>query len=87
MKTGYWRILLLVTGGMLVAGVLPCRAVEPKPQAQEEEIGWIEDEPMPEGVRPPTAEHKAAVVRACVERNWRYCARLHIELFGNTRGT
>jgi 7-carboxy-7-deazaguanine synthase len=51
--------------------------------------GWRPEDVllMPEGVRPPTAEHKAAVVRACVERNWRYCARLHIDLFGNTRGT
>jgi 7-carboxy-7-deazaguanine synthase len=51
--------------------------------------GWRPDDIllMPEGVRPPTAEHKAAVVAACVARGWRYCARLHIDLFGNKRGT
>jgi 7-carboxy-7-deazaguanine synthase len=42
---------------------------------------------MPEGTTPPTAERKAWVVNACTERGWRYCHRLHIELFGNTRGT
>lgn len=42
---------------------------------------------MPEGVQMPDPEHKAAVVQACLARNWRYCPRLHIELFGNRRGT
>lgn len=42
---------------------------------------------MPEGVTPPSQEHKQFVVQACLERGWRYCGRLHIELFGNTRGT
>ncbi len=42
---------------------------------------------MPEGTAPPTPAHKAWVARACMERGWRYCARLHIELYGNTRGT
>lgn len=42
---------------------------------------------MPEGVAAPTPERKAWVVRACTERGWRYCHRLHIELFGNKRGT
>ena len=28
-----------------------------------------------------------AVVEWCKERGWRYCARLHIDLFGNKRGT
>lgn len=42
---------------------------------------------MPEGVTLPTAECKGWMVRECVARNWRYCPRLHIELFGNTRGT
>jgi 7-carboxy-7-deazaguanine synthase len=27
------------------------------------------------------------VVEWCKARGWRYCARLHIELFGNKRGT
>lgn len=51
--------------------------------------GWTNDDIllMPEGVTPPTPQAKAMLVRACLERNWRYCPRLHIELFGNTRGT
>lgn len=43
---------------------------------------------MPEGV---TAEALAARMRwieaACAARGWTPCRRLHIELFGNTRGT
>lgn len=42
---------------------------------------------MPEGVKPPAAETKAFVVHECIRRGWRYCPRLHIELFGNKRGT
>lgn len=42
---------------------------------------------MPEGVAPPSHEQRAWVAAACIERGWRYCARLHIELYGNTRGT
>ncbi|MCW5766724.1 MAG: 7-carboxy-7-deazaguanine synthase QueE [Phycisphaeraceae bacterium] len=42
---------------------------------------------MPEGVTEPAPEHRAGVVRICVERGWRYCPRLHIALFGNRRGT
>lgn len=42
---------------------------------------------MPEGTTIPSREHAAWVARACVERSWRYCARLHIHLYGNTRGT
>lgn len=42
---------------------------------------------MPEGVVVPEAERSAWIVRACVERGWRYCPRLHIQLFGNKRGT
>jgi len=42
---------------------------------------------MPEGIAPPTAAHKRWVVDACMQRGWRYCPRLHIELFGNIRGT
>jgi 7-carboxy-7-deazaguanine synthase len=42
---------------------------------------------MPEGVQAPTPEHRAWVLRACAQRGWRYCHRLHIELFGHTRGT
>lgn len=42
---------------------------------------------MPEGVTVPTPDRVAWVVAECVQRGWRYCHRLHIELFGNRRGT
>ncbi|MEN0019699.1 MAG: 7-carboxy-7-deazaguanine synthase QueE [Planctomycetota bacterium] len=42
---------------------------------------------MPEGVTVPDRAQTEWVTRACVERGWRYCPRLHIELFGDTRGT
>lgn len=42
---------------------------------------------MPEGVEPPSPERVAWVTRACDSRGWTYCNRLHIELFGDTRGT
>jgi len=42
---------------------------------------------LPEGVTPPSAATKAWLTQVCLERGWRYCSRLHIELFGNTRGT
>lgn len=42
---------------------------------------------MPEGVRVPTRERTDWIVSLCVRKGWRYCPRLHIELFGNVRGT
>ena len=42
---------------------------------------------MPEGVTAPEPSRIEWVARACIERGWRYCHRVHIELFGNTRGT
>jgi len=43
---------------------------------------------MPQGV---TKEELAArgpwLVELCKKRGYRFCPRLHIELFGNTRGT
>lgn len=42
---------------------------------------------MPEGVTPPERAMKAWVAEVCMARGWRYCPRLHIELFGNARGT
>ena len=42
---------------------------------------------MPEGVTSPTLELKRMVADECVRRGWRYCHRLHIELYGNRRGT
>lgn len=51
--------------------------------------GWSPDDVMlmPEGVTTPTADTKRWIAAACLERGWRYCQRLHIELFGNVRGT
>lgn len=51
--------------------------------------GWSPSDVMlmPEGVTPPTAERRAWIAAECLRRGWRYCARLHIELFGNRRGT
>ncbi len=42
---------------------------------------------MPEGTVVPKPELVSWVVEACVERGWRYCHRLHVELFGNRLGT
>jgi 7-carboxy-7-deazaguanine synthase len=42
---------------------------------------------MPEGVTSPARETRAWVAEVCMRRGWRYCARLHIEIFGNKRGT
>ncbi len=42
---------------------------------------------MPEGTASPSPERVRWVVETCLERGWRYCHRLHIELFGDTRGT
>lgn len=42
---------------------------------------------MPEGVITPGPAATGWIVQTCLERGWRYCHRLHIDLFGNTRGT
>ncbi|MBO6512558.1 MAG: 7-carboxy-7-deazaguanine synthase QueE [Phycisphaerales bacterium] len=42
---------------------------------------------MPEGVTVPSPDEVAWVVDACVERGWSYCPRVHVQLFGDTRGT
>jgi len=42
---------------------------------------------MPEGTAVPEPDRVRWVVETCIERGWRYAHRLHIELFGNTRGT
>jgi 7-carboxy-7-deazaguanine synthase len=43
---------------------------------------------MPEGRSVEELQHLAPqVVEWCKARGWRYCARLHIDLFGNKRGT
>ncbi len=42
---------------------------------------------MPEGTTSPPARLRDRVTALCTQNGWRYCQRLHIELFGNTRGT
>ena len=43
---------------------------------------------MPEGIDPVTiARHRSMLVDFCKESGYRLCDRLHIHLFGNTRGT
>lgn len=52
--------------------------------------GWARDDVilMPEGVTVGALDARSGwVSEACVERGWRYGDRLHIRLFGNTRGT
>lgn len=51
--------------------------------------GWTHDDIllMPEGVTPQALAARHWITSACLHRGWRYAPRLHIELFGNTRGT
>ena len=43
---------------------------------------------MPEGIDSKTiAKNRAMLIDFCKESGFRYCDRLHIHLFGNTRGT
>lgn len=42
---------------------------------------------MPEGTATPEPAAVAWVVDTCLRRGWRFCHRLHVELFGNRRGT
>lgn len=42
---------------------------------------------MPEGTAVPDPASVRWAVGECLRRGWRYCHRLHVELFGNTRGT
>ncbi|MEM9083465.1 MAG: 7-carboxy-7-deazaguanine synthase QueE [Planctomycetota bacterium] len=51
--------------------------------------GWSADEVMlmPEGVTVPEPGAQDWVVRACTQRGWRLCPRVHVMLFGDTRGT
>lgn len=51
--------------------------------------GWKPGEIMlmPEGVSPPGHDLRSWVIETCMARGWRYAHRLHIELFGNRRGT
>ena len=51
--------------------------------------GWTPSDVllMPEGVTLPSQATKTWLVDICLKNNFRYCPRLHIELFGNVRGT
>lgn len=42
---------------------------------------------MPEGVATPAAEDVGWIVQTCLSRGWRYGHRLHVQLFGDQRGT
>ncbi len=42
---------------------------------------------MPEGIIGPSPDKIAWVVEACIARGWRLCRRVHLDLFGNKRGT
>jgi 7-carboxy-7-deazaguanine synthase len=43
---------------------------------------------MPEGTDASSLREKApAMAELCIEHGFRYAPRLHIDLFGNTRGT
>ena len=42
---------------------------------------------MPEGTTTQAMSERRWLVDACIARGWRYCRRLHIDLFGHTRGT
>jgi 7-carboxy-7-deazaguanine synthase len=42
---------------------------------------------MPEGIVAPSPEVRRWVAEICMRRGWRYCTRLHIDIFGNKRGT
>lgn len=42
---------------------------------------------MPEGVAIPDRESIQWILDECLKRGWTYCPRLHITLFGDTRGT
>jgi 7-carboxy-7-deazaguanine synthase len=42
---------------------------------------------MPEGIAPAPPGSRDWLVRACIEGGFRYCHRVHVELFGHKRGT
>ncbi len=42
---------------------------------------------MPEGVAVPDRDSIRWILDECLSRGWSYCPRLHIALFGDTRGT
>ena len=42
---------------------------------------------MPEGVTVPDRGSIQWVIDECIARGWSYCPRVHVQLFGDTRGT
>ena len=43
---------------------------------------------MPEGIDAPTLQSRAGwIADVCKRTGFRVCPRLHVELYGNTRGT
>ena len=50
---------------------------------------WVHDVLlMPEGTTADVLQSRAAwIAQVCKDRGFRYCPRLHVELYGNTRGT
>ena len=43
---------------------------------------------MPEGIDAATLQARAGwIADVCKRTGYRYCPRLHVELYGNTRGT
>ena len=43
---------------------------------------------MPEGITPSALrERQDLLVQLCKEHGYRFCSRLHVDLFGNTPGT
>ena len=43
---------------------------------------------MPQGTDPETmGRHADMIIELCRKVGYRFCHRLHIELFGNTKGT
>lgn len=42
---------------------------------------------MPEGTSAPADSTKQQLLEVCMAKGWRYCTRLHVDLFGNRRGT
>ncbi len=42
---------------------------------------------MPQGVSVPDQDSIQWILDECLDRGWTYCPRLHIALFGDTRGT
>jgi len=55
------------------------------------EIGGVERSRvllMPQGITRKELDERAGwLVEYCKQQNYRYCPRLHIELYGNKRGT